>query len=381
MNNNIRTRHNWKSDLSQTEKFYERNSDGILVKTLIPDDAVDFQLIYATSKQGSIFVASRIKGRYSNCEKIDASTLAVYIPLSRHHLGIGDLCRELILTTINDKFQDNICNIVVPGYTGMYLWDGPTDKSAIVDSEIISPVFVKYLQSYLPYSRIKKDGKSNIRLSLTEPCPIEVQQQLYVGVFHKSSGKWRLACDVKDVKYVDKINQSAFVHKYPVLSAKLDDYRLGFRVSPTPLNTGALRNVIDLFKLEFAPMSVLGDIYEKNKGGLVPTGRSEFFIGTRKNSKLMHGVSRHNPTEYYIKNAGESTPAVIDKTYKGAKQIVKRHYKVGIVRPSKYNVDGTPNWGAYHFGELHDIMVIGRTTGRKQGAYISPQTEIYIEMK
>lgn len=133
---------NWKTDLQLSETFYELSSSNTLVKAAIPDEAIDFQLVYRAEHDRRIAVG-REGGVYRGCKRIDDNTLAVFLPLSRHSLGQGPLFRELYMKVPNNNFQDRIRNICVPADTKHFLWDGPTDNDVVVTSDIIIATILK----------------------------------------------------------------------------------------------------------------------------------------------------------------------------------------------------------------------------------------------
>lgn len=133
---------NWKTDLQLAETFYTLAENNTLVATPIPDDAIDFQIVYR-AEHDCRYTVSRTRGVYNGCKKIDANTLAVFIPLSRYSLGRGPLLRELYMQVPNNDFEGKIRNICVPADTKHFLWDGPTDNDVVVATEIITATILK----------------------------------------------------------------------------------------------------------------------------------------------------------------------------------------------------------------------------------------------
>lgn len=118
-------RRNAETDFTYIEQFGKRDAAGNFIATAIPED-VDFDLeIWADNCNK--FIASRKNGNYNFCEKIDASRLKVYVPLSKNNLGKGPLRRKLYIRFPNGFYQDAPTQICVPAYTGIELYDGPSD--------------------------------------------------------------------------------------------------------------------------------------------------------------------------------------------------------------------------------------------------------------
>lgn len=118
---------NWKTDLILIESFYELVEDGSSVPTAIPDDSIDFKIVYRCGPDKRHYTAERQNGIYLGCKKIDDNNLAVFLPLSRHSLGRGLLSRELFLSTPDDNFDHGVRNICIPASTGCILSEGPSD--------------------------------------------------------------------------------------------------------------------------------------------------------------------------------------------------------------------------------------------------------------
>ena len=142
MNTNRCKRCNYKTDLVLTETFYELSASNTFVKATIPDDAIDFEIVYR-AEHGSKFTASRESGVYKCCEKINEHTLAVYIPLSRCSLGQGPLLRELIMSVPNNKFEGQEQKICIPADTKHLLWGGATDNDITVESDVVIATILK----------------------------------------------------------------------------------------------------------------------------------------------------------------------------------------------------------------------------------------------
>lgn len=128
---------NWKTDLILTETFYERAEDGSLVPAAIPDESINFKIEYWTDQDCRRYTVERWAGVYKGCKKLDDNTLAVFLPLSRHFLGRGTLCRELFLSIPNRNFEHSIRNICIPATTECFLWDGPTDGKEDMKNDVI----------------------------------------------------------------------------------------------------------------------------------------------------------------------------------------------------------------------------------------------------
>ncbi|MEG2063533.1 MAG: hypothetical protein RRY23_00180 [Alistipes sp.] len=374
-------RHNFFTDLTYLETFYERKDDGSLVITTIPADEVDFTLEYYVDGR-SRFRASRKAGKYENCKKVDSSTIEVYLSLSRVFLGKGELRRNLFLHFPDKNFQKAIKQVCVPTYTGYYLWEGPSDKGPLSSQgEAVVDTIVKYTPTFVPQTRMFKYGAMTMGLTLAEPCPASIQAQLYIGVFHKSKGEWSLSFNIAVNKDTyDTGNYHITKEQYPNILARLNAYQQKFNVAPVPFQQGIGRYVLtDLFKLEFIPISELGEVREENGRS---TERTDYLVYTRQLRKLWRGVSRHNPSGFFIKeNNNTNFYILIDKTYKGAKQVINRDYKIGLVRPRRILSDGRPDWSGYSCSNLHEVLVVCRTTGRPQENHNKVQTELYVELK
>ena len=118
---------NWKTDLILIESFYELVEDGSSVPTAIPDDSIDFKIVYRCGPDKRHYTAERQNGIYLGCKKIDDNNLAVFLPLSRHSLGRGLLSRELFLSTPDDNFDHGVRNICIPASIGCILSEGPSN--------------------------------------------------------------------------------------------------------------------------------------------------------------------------------------------------------------------------------------------------------------
>lgn len=128
---------NWKTDLILIESFYELVEDGSSVPTAIPDDSIDFKIVYRCGPDKRHYTAERQNGIYLGCKKIDDNNLAVFLPLSRHSLGRGLLSRELFLSTPDDNFDHGVRNICIPASTGCILSEGPSDGDTPPEVTII----------------------------------------------------------------------------------------------------------------------------------------------------------------------------------------------------------------------------------------------------
>lgn len=120
-------KYNWKTDLILIESFYELVEDGSPVPTAIPDDSIDFKIIYRCGPDKRHYTVERQNGIYHGCNKIDDNNLAVFLPLSRHSLGRGLLSRELFLSSPDNNFDHGVRNICIPASTGCILSEGPSD--------------------------------------------------------------------------------------------------------------------------------------------------------------------------------------------------------------------------------------------------------------
>ena len=148
---------NWKTDLQLTETFYTLAENNTLIATPIPDDAIDFQIVYR-AEHDCRYTVSRTRGVYMGCKKIDANTHAVFIPLSRYSLGRGPLLRELYMQVPNNDFESKIRNICVPADTKHFLWDGPTDNQVVMATEIITATILKGNTGDSAYDLARKEG-------------------------------------------------------------------------------------------------------------------------------------------------------------------------------------------------------------------------------
>lgn len=137
-------RRNLETDFIFYESFGKRNADGNFVPIAIPDDDVDFVLeIWAEGGNGKKYKASRVDGVYKNCEKIGSSRLKVYVQLSKYCLGKGLLCRKLYIRYPDGFYQNAPMQICVPDYTGIELYNGPSDDCEIIpeDEETFAGAF------------------------------------------------------------------------------------------------------------------------------------------------------------------------------------------------------------------------------------------------
>ncbi len=137
------SRYNWQSDLIRHEVFCIRNSAGAIIQTSIPADNIDFSISYSTKGRGA-FTASRTGGKYTNCAKIDESTLAVYIPLSETQIGRGRLVRKITLKIPAPAFPSGVLQIDVPTKTNLALYDGASDFDGPSVDQCIIPDLEKF---------------------------------------------------------------------------------------------------------------------------------------------------------------------------------------------------------------------------------------------
>ena len=142
MNTNRCKRCNYKTDLVLTETFYELSPNNTLVKVAIPDDAIDFEIIYSAEHDRK-YTASRVAGVYNSCDKVDDNTLVVYIPLSQCSLGQGPLHRKLIMNVPNNNFVGQEQQICIPADTKHLLWAGATDINIVIESGIVISTILK----------------------------------------------------------------------------------------------------------------------------------------------------------------------------------------------------------------------------------------------
>lgn len=134
-------RRNYETDFEFIEQFGKRDAEGNFIPSPIPED-IDFVLEIWTSPDKK-FKVSRIGGVYNFCSKLDASRLKVYVPLSEFCLGKGKLCRKLYIRFPNGFYQDAPRQICVPSYTGIKLYDGPSDDCELTpeDQETFAGAF------------------------------------------------------------------------------------------------------------------------------------------------------------------------------------------------------------------------------------------------
>lgn len=196
------------TDLTYIETFYERQSDGTLVKAAIPDAGIDFTIDYFTDG-ATHFKASRIDGVYKDCRQVDEYSLEVFIPLSRRRMCKGELRRELTLTIPDDNFLNQIKSICFPAKTGLFLWFGPSDnfKQTAYGEAIIATIInasydiIDLTSSAYPATclkimeKLEKGITANIyikeRAELPQQSIIQVQKadggyQLFTGIFETS---------------------------------------------------------------------------------------------------------------------------------------------------------------------------------------------------
>ena len=385
-------RYNFRSDLEYLETFYQRAEDGTLVKTSIPEDGIDFTITYR-AEDDRTFLASRKNGRYTGCERYDDSTLRVFIPLSRQPLGCGELIRELRLIFPDEHFPGGMKNICIPHKTGCALWNGPSDgnnisaqgdaiMAMIIDSVYQAARIGGYRgteaefyatlgnlgrvpqESYVPQSRVEVSEKGTIYLNHTSPAPQEARY--YVGVQSYVRKAYRLI-------------------QHPITGMQhrlidLSEYLTGVGFQPLPEATrdqnGVLSGKIDLLKLldsEFVPLTALEDagftVAADNDISSMqrPLAMRFFcrgrFIRTREelSTGIRYSRSLHNLMTFDIRaSEGDFHGGIgVDRVTKGNKQVVRRIYKVGFVRPKSFLADGvTPDWnGGYFSSNWHNILI------------------------
>lgn len=122
---------NFESDFSYIETFGKNDPNKGFVPIVIPEN-IDFEIeFWVNEGNGATFKASRIGGYYKYCKKTDASTIRIYIPLSRWSLGEGDLCRKLRVRFPGQGWNGELAEICVPQKTNFYLCEGPSDDSNV----------------------------------------------------------------------------------------------------------------------------------------------------------------------------------------------------------------------------------------------------------
>lgn len=383
-------RYNYRSDLEHFETFYQRAQDGTLSKISIPEDGIDFTITYR-AEDDRTFLAYRKGGRYVGCQKYDDSTLRVFIPLSQRSLGRGELIRELRIIVPDDNFPNQTRNICIPAKTGCYLWNGPSDGDSLTTQgqAIVATMIDSVYQaariggyrgtraefyatlgnlgrspqeSYVPQSRAQAHQDGTIDLDPISPAPQEARY--FIGVQSRVRGAFRL------------IQQP--VTGMQQRNVDLSSYLAGIGFQPLQEATrgqdGILTGKINVLKLldsEFIPLSALsqqGLVVEAENNSMNRCFEMRFFCRGRfirvKNDPAVsprYTRSLHNPIFIKVSNPdrGFYGRIGIDRTTKGNKQVVRRIYKVGFVRPKSFLEDGiTPNWGAGYFASnWHDVLV------------------------
>lgn len=119
-------RHNYLSDLYFVETFFKSSDQNELVEDVIPDYDVDFEFVYR-AEDDRTFVAGRKNNVYFNCKPLNASSIQVFIPLSRNPLGCGQLIHTLCVHAPNSDFLEGIQNTRIPKETGYFLHRGASD--------------------------------------------------------------------------------------------------------------------------------------------------------------------------------------------------------------------------------------------------------------
>lgn len=214
------------TDLAYIETFYERQSDGSLVKAAVPEAGIDFTIDYFTDDR-TRFRASRIDGIYKDCRQVDEYSLEVFIPLSRKRMCKGELHRELTLTIPDDNFLGQVKNICFPAKTGLFLWYGPTDNfpqaphgEAIVATIInASYDIIDLTSSAYPATSLKVIEKFEkgivaniyIKESATRPQQAVIQVQKAEGGYLFFTGEFETAEEegaIKTYQIYYMVNQS-----------------------------------------------------------------------------------------------------------------------------------------------------------------------------
>lgn len=332
---------------------------------------------------------------FINCIVLNDYTVLVI--LKDHKLGIGMLNMELQmdLPTNNVPFTNGTFNVSVPFDTGFELWEGPSDciiPKATIEANIAYMLEGKsaYQQaldggykgtedefyatlgnlgrvpqeSYVPQSRVEVSEKGTIYLNHTSPAPQEARY--YVGVQSYVRKAYRLI-------------------QHPITGMQhrlidLSEYLTGVGFQPLPEATrdqnGVLSGKIDLLKLldsEFVPLTALEDagfkVAADNDISSMqrPLAMRFFcrgrFIRTREelSTGIRYSRSLHNLMTFDIRaSEGDFHGGIgVDRVTKGNKQVVRRIYKVGFVRPKSFLADGvTPDWnGGYFSSNWHNILV------------------------
>lgn len=387
-------RHNYKSDLEYIETFYERRQDGTLVKTKVPEEGIDIVLSYR-AEDDRRFVATRTAGRYTNCRKVDESTIAVFIPLSRRSLGKGVLVRELILRMPDGNFLDKTRNLCMPAQTGVTLWGGPSDNatpSATGEAVIATILNGAYEAAkvggfegtesefyyalgnicrsqsyYVPDSQAIPAGRF-LRLRPVDPdISQDVAQQLYVGVLSRVGGKFRLIRTPLTGAGLNLRAGERRIDLRPVIKQYVQT--VGF--DPLPhFDSEEGYGAVDLARLldaEFAPLTTIdGATLE---GQTIPvtvtptedlparmTRWPQLRFFTRRRFSHGYPSSLHNPLRFVLGGPGKGN-ITVDRVLKGNKQVLRRTYKVGLIRPKVWDAQTGPDWTkGYYCSTWHTVV-------------------------
>lgn len=387
-------RHNYKTDLEYVETFYERRTDGTLVKAPLPQDGIDIVLCYR-AEDDRRFVATRTAGRYTNCRKVDESTIAVYIPLSSRRLGKGPLVRELTLRVPDGNFPEQIRSICLPAQTGVVLWNGPSDTASptatgeAVVATIISGAYeaakvggftgtesdfyyalgnIHRSQAYYVPDSQAIPAAGLLRLRPVDPdVSDQIAQQLYVGVQSRVGGKFRLIrTPLTGAGMILKAGERKIN-----LRTVINDYVQGVGYEPLPrFDPEEGYGAVDLARLldaEFAPLTILAgatvsgeavpvNVTPKDSLPVRMTRWAQLRFFTRR--RFSHGYPSclHNPLSFVLDGPGKGS-ITVDRVLKGNKQVLRRTYKVGFIRPKVWNVQTGPDWSkGYYCSTWHTVI-------------------------
>lgn len=131
--------------------------DGEQVECSVP--ACDFELVYFNPKNPqSKIVCGRIGGEWKNCGPVSGSNNQVlcFLSLSRYNIPEGELFCVVRLLSEDQNFLDSKKISQEPIFTGVVLWDGPSDSgSALTEQKTILETI---LYGYSNYQLAVKNG-------------------------------------------------------------------------------------------------------------------------------------------------------------------------------------------------------------------------------
>lgn len=144
------------SDKTVCHTFYSI-VDGERVECSVPE--CDFELVYFNPKQPqSRIVCGRIGGEWKNCGPVSGSSNKVlcYLSLSRYNIPEGELFCMVRLLTSDQNFLNSLKISQEPSFTGVYLWNGPSDNGSALTEQIT--ILETLLYGYSNYQLAVRNG-------------------------------------------------------------------------------------------------------------------------------------------------------------------------------------------------------------------------------